>query len=334
VLGHCGSNPRIEKFGQFQRVGGEEMSRIYSKLREMEAEKQANVNIKPLLNMLEKAMRSPEDKAVPTAPQTRTECVPHSPDTGERNFSEEANVHSLLPALGQFADHMKNTLGSIKAFTELSRGRFSDVEFGNTFQQRVTEEIDKTYLELDCLLDYVRIKSSVREADVLRSLLEELLQRHGKRLRDKDLRIVRKQYETDLSEPGVEDEQLRYILNWVFQYVILSAAPGGNLGVLTRSCPIRRETGSHSEPWIPEGERDIEMIIVFTHLQSPGSPSEKEPEPRVCVEEKTEGFFFPLVQEIIRENRGSITFRVYQEKHVTQVSLRLPAASKKVIHSN
>jgi hypothetical protein len=309
------------------------MSRIYSKLREIEVEKQESVNRRSLLNILEKGAVPPEEESGVMQPGARMEGMDLSSETKGKSPSAVTDPHPLIPAFSKFADQLKTTLGSIKAFTELPQGRFKDPEFGDTFHRKVAGDIDTTYLELDCLLDYVRIKFPVRKTDSVRSLLEALFERNGKQLKEKHLKIARRQYEVDLPETGVQDEQLRYILNWVLQYVILSTAPGGSLAVLTRSCQLGQGAMDDLRTWNPEGGRVIEILIVFTHLERPNMQIGTGPGPQAASIENAKGFIFPLVEEILRENRGTIKFKAHQEKHVTQVSLMLPVERRKATYS-
>lgn len=315
------------------------MSRIYSSLQLVETEKQEHLNGRPLLNTIEEKKTSAEQESDLKHGETETEKLELASVFDEKSPPGELNTHPLSAYFAAMANHIKSTLGSIRGFTELSQSRFKDAEFGNNFHRMVTEDIDKTDSELDCFLGYMKMKSPVRRKNTVHHLLEALLRDHEKKLKDKKIKIVKKQYDNELPETSVQDEQLRYILNWVLQYAILTAAPNGNIGVLTKCFDIQ-EAKENGKRWVSKEWQYIEILIAFTGGERPAEPVGAVPGPQATPRENGkngkngkngQNFILPLVEEIVQENRGMMKIKVDQEKQMNQISLILPVERRKVI---
>jgi hypothetical protein len=301
------------------------MSGIYTALKMVEMERQQEMlNGKPSLNIVDEVMASAEQEPEVKRPEARTEN-PGLPSEFKEKLPPGGQATRPWPDfLVEFANHLKDTLGSIRGLTELSQGRFKDPEFGNNFCRMVAGDIDKADSELACFLDYVKIKSPAQKANTVHALIEALLRDHEKKLKERKIKIARKQYEKDLPETSVQDEQLKYIMSWVLQYVILSVSPGGNIDT--------QESGEDFKTWVHRDPRYIEIIIVFNASEKPiehvragqGSPS--------TAKENVKDFILPLVEEIVQENRGMIRSKVDHEKHLTQISLLFPVERRRVTY--
>ncbi|MEI9477347.1 MAG: hypothetical protein WCO26_12305 [Deltaproteobacteria bacterium] len=307
------------------------MSGIYTALKMVEMERQEKLNGKPSLNIVDEVMASAEQESEVKHPEARTENPGLPSEFKDKTPPGGQATRPWPDFLIEFANHIKDTLGSIRGLTELSQGRFKDPEFGNNFYRMVAGDIDKTDSELACFLDYVKIKSPAQKANTVHALLEALLRDHEKKLKDRKIKIARKQYEKDLPETSVQDEQLRYVLNWVLQYAILSVSPGGNIGIVTKVLDTQ-EAGGDFKTWVQREAKYIEIIVVFNGSEKPveqvrtgqGSPS--------TAKENGKDFILPLVEEIVQENRGMIRSKVDHEKHLTQISLMFPVERRRVTY--
>ena len=195
----------------------------------------------------------------------------------------------------------------------------------------VAGDIDKTDSELVCFLDYVKIKSPAQKANTVHALLEALLRDHEKKLKDRKIKIARKQYEKDLPEPSVQDEQLRYVLNWVLQYAILSVSPGGNIGIVTKVLDTQ-EAGEDFKTRVQRETKYIEIIVVYNCSEKPVEHVRTGQGSLPTAKEKGKDFILPLVEEIVQENRGMIRSKVDHEKHLTQISLMFPVERRRVTY--
>ena len=154
----------------------------------------------------------------------------------QRDLIAPEGSQSLFLIIAQLVEQTKKALDEIRVTTDSSRSKFNDLAFGERFHQLVTQNIEKSEAGLDFFLEYLKIRSRVRRTNTVHVILEETLRKHGKKLVDKGIRILRKQYETDLPETTLHIEELRFVPNWVLECAIISATPRGSIGLLTR-CP-------------------------------------------------------------------------------------------------
>ena len=113
----------------------------------------------------------------------------------------------------------KGTLDSIKHLAQLSRGKLSDQEYGEFFYKAITKDIEEHHLLLNTFLKYIESTTPITKRDTVGKLIEEVLKKHHLQLEEKKAKIF-KQYEKDLPETIVPDEQLRFVLDSVLQYAI------------------------------------------------------------------------------------------------------------------
>ena len=307
------------------------MSGIYTALKMVEMERQEKLNGKPSLNIVDEVMAAAEQEPEVKHPGARTENPFPPSDFKEKIPPGKQTACSWPGFLTEFANHIKDTLGSIREFTELSQGRFKDPEFGNNFYRMVIGDIDTADSELACLLDYVKIKSPAQKANTVHALLDALLRDHEKKLKDRKIKIARKQYEKDLPETSVQDEQLKYVLSWVLQYAILSVPPGGNLGVVTKVLDVQ-EAGEDLKTWVQREAKYIEIIVAFTGSEKAAEHVRTGQGTQPTVRESGRDFILPLIEEIVQENRGLMKSKVDHEKHVTQISLMFPVERRRVTY--
>jgi len=105
---------------------------------------------------------------------------------------------------------------------------------------RVVQDISKTDLLLSGLLNYFRITQTVRKGGTLHALIEQVLKENEALMVERGVQLFKK-LEKNLPETVVPEEQLKYILNSVFQYAILSTPPNGNIRFLAESFILQSE---------------------------------------------------------------------------------------------
>jgi hypothetical protein len=232
---------------------------------------------------------------------------------------------SLLIELIQ---HTKNTLDSIKTLSHLSRGKFSDKEFGEFFYRTITKDIENNYQVLNSFLNYIKATTPIRKRGTVNALIEEVLKKHQVRLAEKKTKIFRN-LGKDLPETIVPDEQLRFILDSVLQYAMASMPSDGNIEFLTKSYALRKES---SEEAITEKDRkDIEVIVAFTSYKKPVEKSMEELRKPTPKEEFVSEALLRLVDATVKMNQGVTRLEVDETKARKSVFLKLPVERRNVV---
>ena len=176
------------------------------------------------------------------------------------------------------------------------------------------------------------MKSPVPRTNTVHLVLEDLVKRNEKKLADKKIKIVKKQYEKDLPETSVQDEELKYILNWIIQYAITSVPSGGTIGFLTRSFDPQ-DIRDDIKPSLHRDGRYLEILVAFG-ANGNGKSNEQSLsalELQTVHRENGNSLILPLVEEIVQKNLGIMKSKVDPEKHLTQISLILPSDRRKVV---
>jgi signal transduction histidine kinase len=184
------------------------------------------------------------------------------------NFlANEQNSPFLTSFLIELIQRIKNTLNSIRSYTQLSRGKFNDQEFGEYFYRAVTGDVEKMDMVLDGLINYLKLNTPIRKMDTVHRLIEEELKKHQAKLEQKGIKLF-KRFEKELPETIVPDEQLRYILSSVFQYALANISPNLSMGLYTRSFVLEKEMGQGSALFQKDG-RYIEISVIFMGYKKP-----------------------------------------------------------------
>jgi len=223
----------------------------------------------------------------------------------------------------KLANSIKTNLNVLQVLSELSHGKFKEVEFENNFIRTMNEYIHGTNSGLDCFFDYVKIRSAIQGENIVHAVLEEILSGNEERIKDRKIQAVKKQFEKDLPETSIREDHLRYILNWVVQYAISSVSPNGNIGLFTRSFDFQ-EVKDDSQSFLKKDRKYIEVIIFFTTHEKVNGSSGTELGDQTSLRENQNGFILPLVEEIVSMNGGIIRVKADPEKHYTQILLNLP----------
>jgi nitrogen-specific signal transduction histidine kinase len=256
----------------------------------------------------------------PGAPVYR-EDVP--PNDGRSTLSQ-------LPFLEELIHHVKGSLSAMKTFAFLSRDRFKDAELGEHFYRIISEDVEKTLSVLGCYCDYLRFNAPVSRKDTVRTLIEEALEGSKEQMKEKNIGIIKKQFESDLPETTVPDAALRYVLETLIQYAIHTLPRYGGLGFLTR--PYDRGAGDgHGLEGLQKDGCYIEILMVSTHHEKQGHSSEVPEEVPAARNGTATGLMLELVKEVVRKNRGVMRIKAYDEKAMTFYSLVLPVERRKVV---
>jgi hypothetical protein len=252
---------------------------------------------------------------------------PESKESASSRGNENSFFSSFLPELIQ---SIKNTLISIKNTSLLSTDKFNDEEFRKYAQRSITEDIKRIDSVLNSLLNYIHINTPITKSNTISLILEEVLEANEKQILSKKIKIIKK-CEKDLPETFIHDEQVRFILNSILQYSILSTPVEGTIGFLIKSFDF--QNGGSDGKISPERSGGyIEAAIGFIGSKISAESPNEIPSSPPAQKEETAKLILELVKEILQKNHGNMTHEVDPKKPRTLITLRLPIERRKVIY--
>jgi hypothetical protein len=248
----------------------------------------------------------------------------------EKNPQEEQIPYSLFNVFLELVQRVKGSLAGMKTFAFLSKDKFSDAELGEDFYQIVSEDIEKTISLLNCFQDYINFNTPMKKMNTVNNIIEEILKNMDDQIHEKKIKIIKKQFEKNLPETSLPDEQLRYVLNSIIQYMVHSTRPYGSIGFLTQQFePVGSETeevsllqkdGKYIEVQIASmGDKQRELLDLV-----PGMTADQG--------EGGVDLILQLVKEIVQRNRGALTLKINSQQSMSFLSVILPMERRKVVH--
>ncbi len=194
----------------------------------------------------------------------------------------------------------------------------------------MTQDIDNADLLLTGLLNYFQVAAPIKKANALHALIEDVLEKNRAQLEEKGAQLF-KRLEENLPEIIVPDEQLKYILNFVLQYVILSTPPSGNIEFLTNSFIFSKDAGG-TYAFFERYGGYIEISIVFSGDREPmerlGAVWGRSP---TLQKDKALEFILGLVKGMVLKNWGKMNVGTDEKKKRTILSLKFPMERRKVV---
>jgi hypothetical protein len=254
---------------------------------------------------------------------------PKSSSPKDKNPSPEQGPNSLFPFFLELIDRMSGSLAAMKTLAFYSRENFRDRDLGDYFYQVVSEDIEKSISVLDCFCDYLNLNNPIKKMNTINVTLEEILKENQRELENKNIRFIKKKFTPDLPETTLTDEQLRFILNSIFQYILFSIPLNGGMGIVTRSIEAQEWSGEEKTS-LQKNFKYIEILFVSTHLdsnvQSVGSipflPSEGQ--------EQKMDLILQMVKKTLEKNGGTMDTKSYVEKRMNLISLVFPIERRNV----
>jgi hypothetical protein len=248
-----------------------------------------------------------------------------SPQSKETIIPNERVAFLLFPFFIELIDQFKNTLKNLRNFTQIFQEKHGEKEFIAFLNRIIAEDIKKIELVQNSLLNYIRINNPIMKTNTVNTLIEEELRKYQVELEEKKIRLF-KTLEKNLPETVVPDDQLRYILGSILQYVMALIPANGNLGLFTKKFVLQREIEGSRE------SRFIEILMVYTdhnkpteQLRSPlGIPAHQK--------ERILDLALRLVDEIVQRNHGMMKFEEDEKKAKATISLRFPVERRKVVY--
>jgi hypothetical protein len=250
---------------------------------------------------------------------------PDFPEPRENIIPNERVAFLLFPFFIELIDQFKDTLKNLKNLTKIFQDKYGDKESGAFLNRIITDDIKKIELVQSSLLNYIRINNPVTKANTVNTLIEEEIKKYESELEDKKIRLF-KTLEKNLPETAVPDDQLRYILSCVLQYIMALIPVNGNLGVFTKDIVLQKEMGTDRE-W-----KFIEILIAYTGYRKPVEQFRSPLGIPVHSKEKILDLALRLVDEIVQRNRGIMKFEEDEKKAKATISLRFPVERRKVVY--
>jgi hypothetical protein len=183
---------------------------------------------------------------------------------------------------------------------------------------------------LSGFLNYVRVTTPIKKVNTVNALIEEVLEKNKASWGRKGARLF-KRLEENLPEIIVPDEQLKYILDFILQYAILSTPPGGNIALLTKSFVFQGEIPG-PQVFFEKYGGYIEISVAFSGDREPAGPW-----PAVLGQLLTSQKGEPLelmlrlVKGMVLRNWGKMNLEKNEKNRRTTFSLRFPIERRKVV---
>jgi len=291
----------------------------------MEMERQQESMGDSSLELPKESPKPEKERIASKSSKDRAEVPAESP---ERISCHGEEFKPLSTLLADLANRIRKTMVEIRGLTESSQGRFKDPAFGQNFHRSITEHIDKSETNLNCLLDYLRIRSPVRQANRVHVILEEALEKHKKKLMDRGIRIFKKQFEKNLPDAGIHVEELRFILNLFLEYAIISTRLNQTIALLTRSLEAEEAHEAISPPQ-QRGAKRVEIVIASGHYEDWNKQVQVPPTTTATQYEGERSWILSLVDEIVQKNRGSLQL---SEGRLRMISLILPVERRNLVY--
>ena len=241
-------------------------------------------------------------------------------------LANQQNAPSSYSFFIELVRQIKNSLGSIKNYAQISRGKFSDREFGEHYYRAVTEDVEKMEIVLNSLMDYMKLHTPIRKMNTVHNIIESVLKKHRVQLEGKGIKLL-KRFEKDLPETVVPDEQLKYVVGSVLQYAIVVTPPNWSIALSTKSLLLEKGTGE-AEGLRKKDGKQIEISVVFAVL-----PKSSKPIPGTAAVQKEEApdILLRFVKDVVLRNHGTMKIGTNEKKTKTLVALRFPVERRKVV---
>jgi hypothetical protein len=225
---------------------------------------------------------------------------------------------------------VKKTLFSIRNLALLALDKMEDMELKRQLQANITEDIKKIDSVLNSLLNYIHINTPIIKTNTISIILEEVLEANEKQLHDKGIKIFKKS-EKEVPEIYIHDEQVKFILNSILQYAILSTPINGMIGFLIKSSELQTGISEEKDPAERNGAC-VEVVAGFTGGKKPTELPQNISETSFTPEEEPTQLILRLIKEILQRNRGMMIYEVDPEKPKTLITLRFPVENRTVVY--
>ncbi len=249
--------------------------------------------------------------------------------TKEKYPPEEHTIPLSPNFLIQMVEFIKNTLSSISQMNHLSIQRFDDQQIRKYALKTITQDIKRIDSALNALLNFINVNTPFVKKNTIRLIIDDLLEANEVQVQEMNIKIIKK-FEEDLPETYIHDEQVKFILNSIIQYLLLTVPPHGTIVFLTRSKMPQKPIPDEKVVILKESQY-VEVLIGY---MTPNEPSEELGVQSGLLCEKTNrtaNLLLDLIKELLRKYQGIIDFSVRRNKSKTLFSLRLPVERRQII---
>jgi len=258
-----------------------------------------------------------------------SQANPNPSKSPEKDTPSNQNPGSLFPFFLELTDRVRGSMAAMKTLAFYSRQNFKDNELGEYFYRVVTEDIEKTMSVLDCFYEYLNLNNPIRKTNTINTMLEEILKETQTEFEKKNIRIIKKQYETELPETTLTDEQLSFILNSIFNYILFSAPLNGVMGILTRTIEsnkwYREENGR-----LQKDMKYIEILILTKYVDSLRPSKNTPPSIPQGSQEESLDLILQLVKKTVENHRGAMKTKITTKNGMNFISVVLPIERRNV----
>ena len=243
--------------------------------------------------------------------------------------SDEKRVFLSPLFLVETLRDIKKAVGSIYKIGLLSMEKSDHNEDREHSSMAMTKAYDRIVSTVDMLSSYIHATSPIAKKNTIHCILEEILESNEKKVLARKIDLKRKLAE-ELPETILQDEQVRFILNLVLQYVILSTPSTGSIEILTQF--VNHQTEQDVARNDPLRSKYSEILISSSCPPSPLNEAPGVPGIPRIERDGTSHFILQLVREMVRRNRGVIDFQIDQTKSRIRISLKFGVERRRVAY--
>jgi len=257
-----------------------------------------------------------------------------------KDLAGQQNGTFLFSFLTDLVYCIKNTLVSINNFAFLPVEKLYDMEYRAYSQNKLGADIKKVDSVLNSLLNYISINTPLLKKNTMQIILEEILEANEKQLRDKEIEVLKK-CEEDLPETFMHSEQVRFILNSLVQFAVLSTPPKGNIGFLIKYFdPRKDDNGKDGNGRRASQESNGGYIVVgigFSGDPGHGDPGNGDamgnvPGMSISKKEEPTQLILKLAEEMMQKNRGALKFEVDEKTKRALIKLRFHVERRRSVY--
>jgi nitrogen-specific signal transduction histidine kinase len=254
------------------------------------------------------------------------------PEGKAKDSPQEANISFSSSFLTEMVDFIKDTLSSISHINFLLTHRFDDPEFRKSAQKTISQDVKKIDSMLNALLNFININTPILKKNTIHLIIDDILEANEKQLHEKNLQIVRK-FEEGLPETYIHDEQVKFMINSLVQYLAFTVPRGGTIGFLTRSKMLVKGSGDEKVVTLNtmKERQYVEVLIVSSVKKESLENLEDVSELLSSKDQQTTILLIKLIKELVKKHQGVIEFEVSENDKRTLIVLRLPVERRQVI---
>jgi hypothetical protein len=277
------------------------------------------------MSMLYEALRKMEEDRL-----TKIEKdYPPVHELEEPDLSDKTSIALSPLFLLETLRDIKKAVGSIYKIGLLSMEKSGNNEEREHSWKAMSQGFDQIVSIVNMLSSYINATSPIVKKNTIHCILEEILESKEKKLHARQIEL-KKTLGEQLPETNFQDEQVRFILNLVLQYVILTTPSGGRIEIVTQFVNLQKEQDLPSNDTLKS--KYSEILISSSRPKDSLNESPGIVEVPQIERDGTSHFILRLIKEMIRRNQGMIGFEMDQMKSQTRISLKFPVERRRMVY--